>query len=101
MDEDLAAYAEIGEGDEGTLRPIEAHMPHALAGFLAQPGADHLVIRPEGAIEEHEGRTGKASRQLRRHRRAAGDVEEGLLAAFFADAQADRVPGPGSGGIIL
>ena len=49
--------------------PSIAHMPHARAGLGADAGADHLVVLPERAVEQHAVGAGQPGAQRVGHAR--------------------------------
>ena len=54
VDEDLAPHTERRERRHRAVFSRDAHMSHPAPRLHPGPGADHLVVGPQGAVEEHE-----------------------------------------------
>src|SRR5438105_10190596 len=59
--------------------------------FLRDADADHLVVRPEGAVEHHAVRLFQERPNMRLYLHKAGSIEEGLSGVGIRDAHADIV----------
>src|SRR5262245_18080230 len=49
-----AAGADAIEGGERTVGTVDGHVAHAAPGLLPRPGADHLVVGEQGAVEQDD-----------------------------------------------
>lgn len=54
MQKYLPVESEVGEPRDGAVVAGHRDMAHALAGLVAEPGLDHLVVLPHRAVEEHQ-----------------------------------------------
>src|SRR6185312_14285399 len=86
-----AMDAEIGERLHRAVAPGDAQMTHAAPGLAAEAGADHLVVAPQRAVEEHERRAAQPGFELVVERGTGGDIVEALADRRRRDVEADGV----------